>query len=40
MNEFVPHKIDSENSFESPMLGDVKAGFPSKEDFFFNEDEY
>ena len=29
MNEFVPHKIDSEDSFESPMLGDVKAGFPS-----------
>ena len=29
MNEFVPHKIDSEDSFESPILGDVKAGFPS-----------
>lgn len=29
MNEFVPHKIDSEESFESHLLGDVKAGFPS-----------
>ena len=29
MNEFVPHKIDSEESFESALLGDVKAGFPS-----------
>ena len=29
MNEFVPHKIDSEDSFESHLLGDVKAGFPS-----------
>ena len=29
MNNFVPHKIDSENSFESELLGDVKAGFPS-----------
>ena len=29
MNEFVPHKIDSESSFESELLGDVKAGFPS-----------
>ena len=29
MNEFVPHKIDSEDSFESQILGDVKAGFPS-----------
>ena len=29
MNEFVPHKIDAEVSFESHLLGDVKAGFPS-----------
>ena len=29
MNEFVPHKIDSEDSFESHLLGDVKTGFPS-----------
>ena len=29
MSEFVPHKIDSEDSFESHLLGDVKAGFPS-----------
>ena len=29
MEKFVPHKIDSEDSFESHWLGDVKAGFPS-----------
>ena len=29
MNEFVPHSIDSEESFESSLLGDVKAGFPA-----------
>lgn len=29
MSEFVPHKIDAEESFESHLLGDVKAGFPS-----------
>ena len=29
MSEFVPHKLDSEDSFESHLLGDVKAGFPS-----------
>ena len=29
MEKFVPHKIDSEGSFESHLLGDVKAGFPS-----------
>ena len=29
MSEFVPHKIDAEESFESTLLGDVKAGFPS-----------
>ena len=29
MEKFVPHKIESEESFESRLLGDVKAGFPS-----------
>ena len=29
MSNFVPHKIDSDTSFESVLLGDVKAGFPS-----------
>ena len=29
MNEFIPHKIDSDTSFESDLLGEVKAGFPS-----------
>ena len=29
MNTFVPHSIDSEESFESSLLGDVKAVFPS-----------
>ena len=29
MDKFVPHKINSEDSFESHLLGDVKAGFPS-----------
>ena len=29
MNNFIPHKIDSDTSFESDLLGDVKAGFPS-----------
>ena len=29
MNNFVPHKIGSDSSFESEILGDVKAGFPS-----------
>lgn len=29
MSEFIPHKIDSEYSFESHLLGDVKAGFLS-----------
>jgi DNA polymerase V len=29
MNEFVPHNIDAEESFESHLLGVVKAGFPS-----------
>ena len=29
MNKFVPHNIDDTSSFESEMLGEVKAGFPS-----------
>lgn len=29
MNEFLPHSIDEDNSYEGDMLGDVKAGFPS-----------
>ncbi len=29
MNEFLPHSIDEETDFESRLLGDVKAGFPS-----------
>ena len=29
MENFVSHKIDSEDSFESDLLGDAKAGFPS-----------
>ena len=29
MNEFIPHSIDEDNSYEGDMLGDVKAGFPS-----------
>ena len=29
MEKFIPHKIDSEDSFESHLLCDVKAGFPS-----------
>lgn len=29
MNTFVPHSIDNEESYESSLLGDVKAGFPS-----------
>ena len=29
MNEFVPHKIDTKQTLESHLLGDVKAGFPS-----------
>ena len=32
MDKFVPHTIGSENSYESSMLGDVKAGFPSPAD--------
>lgn len=29
MEKFIPHTIDLQESFESPLLGDVKAGFPS-----------
>lgn len=29
MEKFVPHNIDNEGSFNSDLLGDVKAGFPS-----------
>ena len=29
MDKFVPHKIDGEGSYESELLGEVKAGFPS-----------
>ncbi len=27
--KFVPHSIDTGNSFETELMGDVKAGFPS-----------
>ena len=29
MNKFVPHSIDTNSSFETELMGDVKAGFPS-----------
>ena len=29
MDKFVPHTIAAEESYESHLLGDVKAGFPS-----------
>ena len=29
MNKFVPHSIDTSSSFETDVMGDVKAGFPS-----------
>ena len=29
MNDFIPHSIEEETSYEGGMLGDVKAGFPS-----------
>ncbi len=29
MDKFLPHTIDTDDSFESHLLGDVKAGFPS-----------
>jgi DNA polymerase V len=28
-SKFVPHKVDCEEAFESALLGEVKAGFPS-----------
>ena len=29
MDKFIPHSIDNTNTFETEMLGEVKAGFPS-----------
>lgn len=29
MNKFIPHSIDTDSSFETELIGDVKAGFPS-----------
>lgn len=29
MDKFIPHSIDTDGGFESELLGDVKAGFPS-----------
>ena len=29
MNKFVPHSIDATNSYETELMGEVKAGFPS-----------
>ena len=29
LDKFVPHSIDTESSFETELMGDVKAGFPS-----------
>ena len=29
MDKFVPHSIDTSSSFETELMGDVKAGFPS-----------
>ena len=29
MEKFVPHSIDAGSSFETELMGDVKAGFPS-----------
>ena len=29
MNQFLPHNIDEDCAYESGMLGNVKAGFPS-----------
>lgn len=29
MDKFVPHKIDNTSSYESEIVGEVKAGFPS-----------
>ena len=32
LEKFVPHSIDTGSSFETEMMGDVKAGFPSPAD--------
>ena len=29
MDKFVPHSIDADGSYETELMGDVKAGFPS-----------
>ena len=29
MDKFLPHSIDTSSSFETELMGDVKAGFPS-----------
>ena len=29
MDKFVPHSIDTANSYETELMGEVKAGFPS-----------
>lgn len=29
MEKFIPHSIETENSFETELMGEVKAGFPS-----------
>lgn len=29
MDKFVPHSIDAANSYETELMGEVKAGFPS-----------
>ena len=29
MNKFIPHSIDTTNSYETELMGEVKAGFPS-----------
>ena len=29
MDKFVPHSIDTDGSYETELMGDVKAGFPS-----------
>jgi DNA polymerase V len=29
LDKFIPHSIDTDSSYESELVGDVKAGFPS-----------
>ena len=29
LDKFVPHSIDTTNSYETELMGEVKAGFPS-----------